>query len=449
MKQFLKWSFENVSALIPDILRRRLPVRHLYKKHYVQNRNIQLASQLAIMDLILKSLGVLLVPVYTFLMTQQDFGAFNYYFSFSTLLGGILVFGVSITYPKLYADCPDTEKPAMTLTVIVGLHVLGLLLLILIFFTPLADLLESILFKTESKIQNIRWSLILATFVSFEYFMFNTLLITHKDVKLLRYYNIWKLILVQIASLSVLYWEIGSPVSSRLNAAFGMELLVLLIFFTLFAIKYIRLSWNNKWFKQIIIYSLPSGYTFLLSNSASFTDRIMLEQYFGFEVIACYSLAQLLAYLLMYLFNPLYQSGLTDFLQRENSADSFAYTQRTVKRVVIVMSSLGIVITLSAQLAIWLKIFNTVYQPSVALIPLFTFDFILMGISMLYNRHILAAGNYGVLSAVITLHTILLVFCNLFFIPTGGYWGLIPGKTIPGIGMVLFGYVYARRLITK
>jgi len=82
-------------------------------------------------DLLVKASGIILLPLYLKLMTQDEFGLYNYLLSIIGLLGGLMYFGLHISQSKIYFDKPDVDFQG---SAVFTIHTL-LFLLILVFYS--------------------------------------------------------------------------------------------------------------------------------------------------------------------------------------------------------------------------------------------------------------------------------------------------------------------------
>ena len=61
-------------------------------------------------DLLAKASGFLLIPVYLRLMTQEEYGAYNFLVSIIQMLGLLLTLGLYIPQVKLYHSLPSKKE---------------------------------------------------------------------------------------------------------------------------------------------------------------------------------------------------------------------------------------------------------------------------------------------------------------------------------------------------
>src|SRR6188768_2676173 len=77
-----------------------------YKKSILFNMLLTVLS----IDILVKVSGIVLLPVYLLLMTQEEYGLYGYLLSIILTFSIILNFGLYIPLSKFYHDYQDTEK---------------------------------------------------------------------------------------------------------------------------------------------------------------------------------------------------------------------------------------------------------------------------------------------------------------------------------------------------
>src|SRR5688500_5587529 len=139
-----------------------------YKQSILLNRLFAVLS----IDILVKLSGVILLPVYLRLMTQDEYGLYNYLLSIILTFSLVLNFGLYIPVSKFYHDYKDQLHKGKLLFTTFTLLLAGLLILIVIIYSFGLDLvIIKILFKHELNYQNYRGAILLAIITSVLSFM--------------------------------------------------------------------------------------------------------------------------------------------------------------------------------------------------------------------------------------------------------------------------------------
>src|SRR4051794_15422673 len=91
---------------------------------YRKNEFVRRITQVLGYDMLVKASAFLLIPVYLRLMTQEEYGSFNFIVSIVQMLGLLLTLGLCIPLSKLYHSLETPrQKGSMLFTVVATLVV--------------------------------------------------------------------------------------------------------------------------------------------------------------------------------------------------------------------------------------------------------------------------------------------------------------------------------------
>ena len=224
-----------------------------YKENILFNRLFTVLS----IDILVKVSGIVLLPVYLILMTQEEFGLYGYLLSIILTFSIVLNFGLYIPLSKFYHDYQDAEKRGKLLFTISLLLVTMLTCVILPVYVFGWDYeLIKILFKNPVDYKEYRGAVLIAIIVSVFSFMLTTFFFTSEKLKHLKRYNILRIICINVITIFFLYiFRNTDSVRIRLQATYMIELILFLVFYY-YTIKEVRFKFNKKvadnWFKACL-----------------------------------------------------------------------------------------------------------------------------------------------------------------------------------------------------
>ena len=124
-------------------------------------------SSVLIIDILARASGILLLPVYLRLMTQEEYGLYNYVLSMITTFAVILNFGLYVSQSKYYHDAHTiAEKKKVLFNIVFLLTSLLLLFTVPVYAFKLDYYLVKVLFKNNIDYDAYRWPMLLAVIVS-------------------------------------------------------------------------------------------------------------------------------------------------------------------------------------------------------------------------------------------------------------------------------------------
>lgn len=173
-----------------------------YKDNLLINRLISVLS----IDILVKLSGILLLPVYLRLMTQDEYGLYGYLLSIILTFSLVLNFGLYIPLSKYYHDF-DNEKDIGQLLFTIFCLLFGILLCVIIpiYLFGWDYAIVKVLFKNQINYPNYRGSVLLALIATICNFMLTNFFFTSEKIKHLKQYNILRIVFINVFTLTFLY----------------------------------------------------------------------------------------------------------------------------------------------------------------------------------------------------------------------------------------------------
>ncbi|MGV3765444.1 MAG: lipopolysaccharide biosynthesis protein [Chitinophagaceae bacterium] len=363
-------------------------VRSLYKTYKKNELATKLLSVLSI-DVLTKASGILLLPIYLQLMTQEEYGIFNYVLSFITTFSLILNFGLYVSQSKYYTDANGPGQKGQVIFNIFALFS-GLLILSLVlsYLFQWDYMLIRLLFKNEINYPLYRIPILLALVVSAYTVLISNYFITSEQLRTFQKFNITRLIVVNTVVLATLYFSDKDTVFLRLAYTYSAELMVLI----LFSIPYVR-EMRLRWNKKTIINSLKLGFPIMFSAIwglfANYSDKFFLEKYGSQKDLSYYYLAFSISNILYMVCAAMQNIWLPIFLKEKELSRKIAITKKLFLQAAIGLSALSVFISIGFYFAIKFNIISTGYLPASYILPILLLSQVVSGLTMICSNYMI------------------------------------------------------------
>jgi O-antigen/teichoic acid export membrane protein len=341
------------------------------------------------MDVLARLANIILLPVYLRLMSQDEYGWYNYLLSIISTFALILNFGLYVAQTKYYSDTHQSERRKSVLFNIVLTLTLLLAVVVLIAYACGFDYtLIRLLLKSDIGYPRFRWALLLAVIVSVYIVMLSNYFVTSDQIRRFRRYNLYRLLIVNTIVLAALYFLHGDKIHIRLEYTYGLELAIL----AGFSVYYVR-EMKPTLDKQIIWASLRLGLPYMLSAIwqllSNFSDKFFLEKYGTAKDLSYYYLAFSVANVLYMVCMAVQNSWLPTFLREKDLKANIRMTKRMLVRLGVALLILAGLLLLGLYLAIKWKIIAPKYGPALPILPLLLLAQILNGLVLLTSNYMI------------------------------------------------------------
>src|ERR1700749_4919121 len=173
-----------------------------YKQNLLFNRLLTVLS----IDILVKLSGVILLPVYLRLMTQDEYGLYGYLLSIIFTFSVVLNFGLYIPISKFYHDFESEEdRGHLLFTIFCLLAAILTIVIFPIYFFKWDYLFVKILFKNQIDYAEYRGSVLLALVVTIGNFMLTNFLFTSEKIRQLKQYNFLRIVCINVFALTFLF----------------------------------------------------------------------------------------------------------------------------------------------------------------------------------------------------------------------------------------------------
>lgn len=406
-----------------------------YKESVVLNRFVSLMS----VDILIKASSFILIPVYLKLLTQTEFGLYNYLISIVVFFSQILNFGLYLAQSKIY---PDTESEGRG-KFLFSLHVLLLFLLLtslaIIYGFNIDRYLISLLFKGSFNYQFYRFPMLLAIVASVYSFMLYNYLLSAEKIKIVQRYNLLRLILLNTIVLAVLFYVKGDKVNMRFIITYTIEI-ILIISFAFQCIKEMVPSLDY----QVMLRSAKIGFPIMVSAICGivigFGDKYFLQRKAGFVDLSVYYLAFSVANIIPMIFNTLQNIWLPIFLREKELEKNIKLTKKMVRRVfgIFIILSIGMILFMIG--ALYIHLIDSRYNKVIYVLPVLLLSLSIESTSHLLVNYITYFEQTYILPIISVILGIISITLNIAFISRYGLYGAAYSSL--SIGMLSFTAYY-------
>ena len=397
------------------------------KKRIAHHRNNLLINRLfAVLsiDILVKMAGIILLPVYLRLMTQDEYGLYSYLLSIIFTFSVVLNFGLYIPLSKYYHDFENEEdKGRLLFTIFCLLAVILTFVIFPIYFFKWDYLLVKILFKNQIHYADYRGSVLLALLVTIGNFMLTSFLFTSEKIKHLKQYNFLRIICINIFAVLFLFiLKNQDKVRIRLETTYIVEGILFLGFIYIF-IKEVRIRFIQKIAVSGLKLAIPVMLSAVFGIVINFSDKFFLEKYGSFKEMSYYYLAVSCASVIPLIFTSFQNAWLPLFLKEKDLRKNVIKTNKLITRLFIIFMFLSCSILVFVWIILKLGIIQSKYHEVLYILPLLLTSQILAALTPIYTNYLV----YFEKTHMVTL-TGLIICCislglSLLLIPRWGVYG--------------------------
>jgi O-antigen/teichoic acid export membrane protein len=334
--------------------------------------------------------GVILLPVYLRLMSQDEYGLYGYLLSIIFTFSVVLNFGLYVPISKYYHDFDGKEDKGSLLFTIFCLLVAILTIVIFpTYYFKWDYLLVRILFKNQIHYSEYRGSVLLALIVVVGNFMLTNFLYTSEKIKNLKQYNFLRIICINSCAILFLFMlKNQDKVRVRLEATYLMEAILFLVFIYIF-IKEVRIRFSRKIALSGLKLAIPVMLSAVFGIVINFSDKFFLEKYGSFKEMSYYYLAVSCAGVIPLIFTSFQNAWLPLFLKEKDLRKNVIKTNKLIFRIFIVFAILSCCIQFFVWIVLSLGIIQRKYHEALYILPLLLTSQILAALTPLYTNYLI------------------------------------------------------------
>lgn len=417
-----------------------------YKQSILLNRLFAVLS----IDILVKLSGVILLPVYLRIMTQDEYGLYNYLLSIILTFSLVLTFGLYIPISKFYHDYSNKTTRGRLLFTTFILLLSGLVILIAIIYSSGLDLkIIKILFRHELNYRNYRLAILLAVVTSVFSFMLTNFLFTSEKIKQVKRYNINRIVWIHFASIALLFFMPETNAAElRLQITYALEFVLLLIF-SVYVVKEMHFRFDYKLAIASIKMGLPIMLSALFGIVINFSDKFFLEKYGTFTDLSNYYLAIAFASIIPTVFASVQNAWIPLFMKEKNIRENVQKTNKLIRNLTVAFVGISLMIWIFLEVLLILSVIPKKYHEVAFVLPILLLTQIAAALSAVYNNYLVYFERTHLISITGLIICIVSIVASIFMIPMWGIYGAAAATMLSNILYLLTYKLLAKRIIAQ
>ena len=392
--------------------------------HNANNLLVKRLFAVLSIDILVKLAGVILLPVYLRLMTQDEYGLYGYLLSIIFTFSVVLNFGLYIPLSKFYHDFEtEEEKGRLLFTIFCLLAVILTGVIFPIYFFKWDYLLVKILFKNQIHYAEYRGSVLLALVVSIGNFMLTNFLFTSEKIKQLKQYNFLRIVCINLFAICLLYiLKNQDKVRVRLETTYLVEAILFFAFIYIF-IKEVNVRFSRKIALAGLKLALPVMLSAVFGIVINFSDKFFLEKYGSFREMSYYYLAVSCAGVIPMIFTSFQNAWLPLFLKEKDLRKNVVKTNKLFIRLLAIFAILSCLIQIFVWAVLSLGVIQSKYHETLYILPLLLTSQILSALTPLYTNYLVYFEKTHIVSITGFFVCCLSLGLSVILIPRWGVYG--------------------------
>lgn len=390
-----------------------------------------------ISNISVKALGFISLPVMTRLLTPSDYGVLNVFGTWQAIFVSLLTLNCYGALGRYYYEKQDDLKYFLgTLSV----FIFFLLFISLIFFSLFKHKMHEILGLPENTINYIVPLILFSVLGLF----FEQIYVPQRQSKKIAIRNVLNSYGgFGIAVLLIIFLEkdkyLGQIYASLITG-------ILFSLYYLFELKpYFKLSFNIKFIKYSLAYSLPLLPYSLSGVILAQFDRVMVNNYNGSSDAGLYSFAYNIGMLLTIVLSSLHLAWAPDYFKHMDDKNHAQLDSDIQKFIRIIMASALFLILFGKEIGMILAKSN--YHTSLVIVPIIVIGYIFYSFFTFYAWNLQYAKKNIYLSFAVLLAGIINIVLNIIFIPKYGYMAAAYTTTVSYIIMALITHFVSHNIL--
>jgi O-antigen/teichoic acid export membrane protein len=424
-------------------------VKRIGFQEYLHNSFIKKFATVLGIDILVKASGFLLLPLFLRLMSQEEFGVYNYFLSSIQILSLVLNLGLYIPQSKLYHSYESKEsRGELLFTIIMTLSIFLVFFCALVIFFRWDAVIINVLFDNHPAYGQYKGMMLFSLLVTVLSFMLTNFLYTSEKIKLVKNYNVYRIVVINLVALSALYFFPGDTIRLRLSVTYTAEL-VLLCFFATSFVKELVPVFSRKLMLKSLKLGLPIMVSALFGIFVNFTDKFLLQKYGSLKELSNYYLAFSFASIIPVIFTSLQNVWLPVFLKEKGIEKNFKKTQSLLSKLLLLFFILAILIWLLFIALLWISVIPQKYAQVIWILPILLITQIFAAITSLFTNYLIYFERTGIAGVLGLIMSLVSVGLGLWLVPVWGVYGAALSTMVVGfIYLVIYYYlvIYFKKL---
>ncbi|NOT74812.1 MAG: lipopolysaccharide biosynthesis protein [Cyclobacteriaceae bacterium] len=392
-------------------------------KRYSSNPLVRNYLKVFSVDVLVKGSGIILLPIYLQLMTQDEYGLYGYLIAIISSFSLVFNLGIYQAQSKLYHDYPLEEKGVLLFTLNSTLLAFLLILLAAILLFRIDFPIVEFLFKGTLDYESYRASVLLGFVVSVYSLLLVNYFLTSEDIRKVQLFNISRVVLINVIVMLIL-WQFSEEDHTLLRIKYANIVeLGIILFFGSYYVRRMKFRFDSRIAKRAMWIGVPIMLSAIIGLFANLSDRYFIEKYGTLKDLAVYNLAMTFAGIIPFAFASFQNIWLPQFLKEKDLEINRIRTKKMVVRLIagFVVLSVGIIITLKVMLII--GIIDSKYDLIMPLLPIVLTTAVLMSLTVMYSNHLVHMDKLYVIILVGIPASLIGIALNIWLVPLYGIYG--------------------------
>jgi O-antigen/teichoic acid export membrane protein len=355
-----------------------------FRKNLLLRRLLTVLS----LDASVKASAFILLPLYLRLMTQTEYGIFNYILLIVYSFSVILNLGLYVPQSKLYHDYDKQERGKLIFNI--NLLILGgLLLLVLPVYSFGWDFyVVKFLFKNPADYTRYRWLILLMTLTALFSYMLTNFFYTAERIDLIKQFNLIRVIGINAISLLALYLiRRRDAIQVRFISIGAVEGALTIAYFG-YCLKAMLPQVDRKLLIKCFKMGLPIMLSVFPYIVFSYGDKFFLEKFAGYKELSVYFLAFSFSSIISLISMSLQNVWLPMFFKEKDFQKNIARTTKMILRLTLGLVALSVLILVGVVVLLNLKIVPSNYHEILYVLPLMLVSQILACLANQYSNYL-------------------------------------------------------------
>lgn len=392
-------------------------------------------------DIFVKISGMLLLPIYLRLMTQDEYGLYNYLISIVLTFAVVLNFGLYVPLTKFYHDSGDPRARGellFTIVVLLTTFLTGILLPVYLFHLDYR--IVRILFRNQIDYDGYRTGILLAIVGTVCNFMLTNFFFASERIGRLQRYNIWRIICINVLAVAFLFLIRANrdSVKIRLECTYIVEM-ALFIAFAFPFMKEAYARFDRRLAVSGLKLALPIMISAIFGIVINFSDKFFLEKYTSFKNLSYYFLAVSCASVIPLVFTSFQNAWLPLFLKEKDLTKNIRKTNKLLLRLFFIFAGLSACMLIFLKVTLVLGIIQSKYDEAMYILPIMLASQIIAAMVPLYSNYLIYFEKTHITSVLGLILCVVSFSLSLLLIPPFGVYGAASASLICNI-CYLVGY---------
>ena len=390
-------------------------------------------------DILVKAAGFVLLPFFLRLMTQSEFGLYNYILSIVQTFSLVLNLGLYVSLSKLYHSYKvQRQKGELLFTIFSSLLVFNIFFCVIVYFSGVDDWLINILFDNSTDYRNYKAFIGFALVVSVFTFMLTNFFYTTEKIRQVRAYNVYRIVAINSLTLLALFLFEGNSVILRLRFTYGIEL-ILLIVFSFYFFREVNVVYKKEMIQKSLKIGLPIMVSAIFGIVVNFSDKFLLQKYGSLIDLSNYYLAFSFASIIPLIFTSLQNVWIPVFMKEKDIQKNFEKTKRLISKLLLIFLILSVSIWLLFDALLWIGVIPLKYNDVIWILPLLLITQMFASLTPLFSNYLVYFEKTSLVSLSGFFVSVVSIFLGLWLIPM---WGVLGAAITTLVANLIYLVIY-------